>query len=103
MRFLQNPGVLKLELGLIPNTFDARGIIIAVSSPQACFIHCSPECAAFAKRLPEKWTKPTVPDPEPLPPPTKVIAVEAVDEQVTLTETLNLTRHSPLLLLQILP
>ena len=50
---------------------------------QACFIHCSPECAAFAKRLPEKWSKPAVPDPEPQPPPVVVVAEEEPDaEQV---------------------
>ena len=49
---------------------------------QACFIHCSPECAAFARRLPEKWSKPAVPDPEPLPPPVKVVAEEADPDQV---------------------
>ena len=48
---------------------------------QACFIHCSPECAAFAKRLPEKWSKPAVPDPEPQPPPVVVLAEEPDDEQ----------------------
>lgn len=64
-----------------------RVLILSPRVLQACFIHCSPECAAFAKRLPEKWSKPLYPDPEPLPPPVSVppeVPLEADSKPVKL-------------------